>query len=120
MAPLLWSFNARADWPQSTDPLIVQPAPTNGQVQAQNPPSFTWARHPTGPASYDIEITPAGGAPVMASVDGNWYLPTCVLSLGIYIWRLRPIGSCALFDARACSMSRRAAAILVPDIYTTC
>jgi hypothetical protein len=61
LSSLLMSFSARADWAQSTDPLVVQPAPANGAVQAQNPPGFTWARHPAGPASYEIEITPTGG-----------------------------------------------------------
>ena len=76
LSSLLWSFSARADWAQSTDPLIVQPAPANGAVQAQNPPGFAWARYPTGPASYEIEITPVGGPPVKATVDRNWSLPT--------------------------------------------
>lgn len=68
---LLWSFSAHADWAQSTDPLVVQPAPANSAVQAQNPPGFAWARHPSGPATYEIEITKVGGAAVKATVDRN-------------------------------------------------
>ena len=90
MAALGCSFSARADWAQSTDPLVVQPNPSNGAVQAQNPPGFFWARHATGPASYTIEITPSGGAPVTATVERNWYLPTKALAQGNYSWRVRP------------------------------
>ena len=57
MSSLLLCMNARADWAQSTDVLVVKPGPALGQVQAQNPPGFTWARHPTGPAQYEVEIT---------------------------------------------------------------
>src|SRR5689334_1164599 len=89
LTSLFTSFSARADWAQSTDPLVVQPAPSNGQVQAQNPPGFAWARFPTGPASYEIEITPIGGSPIKATVDRNWYLPTKSLALGNYTWRVR-------------------------------
>ena len=115
---LLWSLNARADWAQSTDPLVVQPAPTNGQVQAQNPPGFTWARYPTGPASYDIQITPAGGSPVTYTTDRNWYLPTKALAMGNYTWRVRPTGSSTWSDARAFSITSKSTVFEVPDNAT--
>jgi hypothetical protein len=115
---LLCSFSARADWAQSTDPLVVQPAPANGQVQAQNPPSFAWARYPTGPASYEIEITQVGGATTRATVDRNWYLPTKALALGNYTWRVRPTGSSDWSSKRSFSITSRSTVFEVPDNAT--
>jgi Domain of unknown function (DUF4962)/Heparinase II/III-like protein len=109
------SLNAHADWAQATDPLIVQPGPAGGAIQAQNPPGFTWARYPTGPASYDIEITPAGGAPILAVVERNWYLPTKALPLGNYTWRVRPSGSNDWSTARSFSLTTRSTVFEVPD-----
>lgn len=118
VSSLLCSFNAHADWAQSTDPLVVQPAPANGQVQAQNPPGFTWARYPTGPASYDIQITQVGGSSVTYTTNRNWYLPTKALAMGSYTWRVRPSGSSAWSDARAFSITSKSAVFEVPDNTT--
>jgi hypothetical protein len=118
LTSLFCSFSARADWAQSTDPLVVQPAPSNGQVQAQNPPGFAWARYPSGPASYEIEITPAGGAPTKAVVDRNWYLPTKALALGNYTWRVRPAGSTDWSTPRAFSITSKSTVFEVPDNAT--
>ena len=118
MSALLCSFNAHADWAQSTDPLVVQPNPANGAVQAQNPPGFFWARHATGPASYDIEITPAGGAAVKATVDRNWYLPTKALALGNYTWRVRPAGASDWSSPRAFAITSKSTVFEVPDSAT--
>jgi hypothetical protein len=115
---LLFALNAHADWAQSTDPLVVQPNPSNSQVQPQNPPGFTWARHATGPAAYDIEITPVGGSPTTASVDRNWYLPTKALALGNYTWRVRPAGSNDWTTPRAFSITSRSTVFEVPDNAT--
>jgi len=116
LSSLTWSFSAHADWAQSTDPLVVQPSPANSAVQAQNPPGFFWARHPAGPASYDIEITPAGGgAPMKASVERNWYLPTKALALGNYTWRVRPSGSGDWSSARAFAITSKSTVFEVPD-----
>lgn len=112
------SLNAHADWAQATDPLIVQPGPANSAVQAQNPPGFTWARHPTGPAAYDVEITPAGGAPILAVVERNWYLPTKALPLGNYTWRVRPRGSEDWSTARSFAITSRSTVFEVPDNAT--
>jgi hypothetical protein len=112
------SLNARADWAQASDPLIVQPGPANSAIQAQNPPGFTWARHPTGPAAYDIEITPAGGAPILAVVERNWYLPTKALPLGNYTWRVRPKGSSDWSTPRSFSLTTRSTVFEVPDNAT--
>jgi hypothetical protein len=118
LTTLLCSFNARADWAQSTDPLVVQPAPANGQVQAQNPPGFAWARYATGPASYEIEITPVGGSPVKATVDRNWYLPTKALALGNYTWRVRPAGSSDWSSPRSFAITSKSVTFEVPDNAT--
>jgi hypothetical protein len=118
LTSLLCSFSARADWAQSTDPLVVQPAPANGQVQAQNPPGFAWARYATGPASYEIEITPVGGSPVKATVDRNWYLPTKAMALGNYTWRVRPANSSDWSSPRSFSITSKSTVFEVPDNAT--
>jgi hypothetical protein len=95
MSALLLCLDARADWAQSSDVLVVKPSPGLGAVQPQNPPGFTWARHPAGPAQYEVEITLAGAAPLTAIVERNWYLPTSALANGNYSWRVpsaRPTG----------------------------
>jgi len=118
LTSLFCSLSARADWAQSTDPLVVQPAPANGQVQAQNPPGFAWARYPSGPASYEIEITPAGGSPMKAVVDRNWYLPTKALALGNYTWRVRPANSSDWSSPRSFSITSKSTVFEVPDNAT--
>ncbi|MFL6673954.1 MAG: heparinase II/III family protein [Massilia sp.] len=118
LASLLSCVDARADWAQSTDPLVVQPSPANSQVQAQNPPGFTWARYPSGTASYEIEITPAGGSPAKAVVDRNWYLPTKALALGNYTWRVRPTSSSDWSAPRPFSITSRSTVFEVPDNAT--
>lgn len=117
-ASLFASVNARADWVQSTDPLVVQAKPEMNQVQAQNPPGFTWARHSTGPASYEIEITPVGGTPTKAVVERNWYLPTKALALGNYTWRVRPVGTNDWSSLRTFSITSRSNVFEVPDNVT--
>jgi len=118
IASLSCSFSAHADWARSTDPLVVQPNPENSTVQAQNPPSFFWSRYPTGPASYDIEITPAGGAPLKATVDRNWYLPSKALALGNYSWRVRPSGASDWSSVRTFSITSKSTVFEVPDNAT--
>jgi len=118
LAAMLCSFSARADWAQSTDPLIVQPNPANSAVQAQNPPAFFWARHPSGPAAYEIEITPSGGAPVKATVDRNWYLPTKALALGNYTWRVRAAGANDWSSPRSFAITSKSTVFEVPDNAT--
>jgi hypothetical protein len=118
MSSLLLSLNAHADWAQSTDPLVVQAAPANSQVQPQNPPGFTWARHPTGPAAYEIEITPVGGSPTKAVVNRNWYLPSKALGLGNYTWRVRPANTTDWSAPRAFSITSRSTVWEVPDNAT--
>lgn len=115
---LLLSMNARADWAQSADPLVVRPEPANSQAQAQNPPGFTWARYPGATASYEIEITPAGGSPSRAVVNRNWYLPTKALPLGNYTWRVHPLNSNDWSSPRAFSITSRSTLFEVPDDAT--
>jgi hypothetical protein len=115
---LLLCLDARADWAQSADPLVVQPAPANSQVQAQNPPGFTWARYPKGVTTYEIEITKEGGSATRATVDRNWYLPTKALALGNYTWRVRPSNSSDWSSPRAFSIASRSTVFEVPDNAT--
>lgn len=84
---------AYADWAQSTDVLVVRPKPAGMETQPQNPPSFTWARHPTNFASYTLEIRQ--GETVVRSYTStrNWYLPSKSLPNGNYTWRVRPTSS---------------------------
>jgi len=117
-ASLFASVTARADWVQSTDPLVVQAKPEMNQVQAQNPPGFTWARHASGPASYELEITPVGGTPTKVVVERNWYLPTKAMALGNYTWRVRPVGSNEWSTARTFSITSRSNVFEVPDNAT--
>ena len=84
----LVSGASRADWVQSVDPLVVRPLPAEGALQVQNPPSFSWARHPSNPASYVLEIQ--GATTQSFTVARNWYLPSSMLAPGRYTWRVRP------------------------------
>jgi len=79
-----------SDWSLSSDLAVVSPAPTDGVVQAQNPPSFTWARHPTTPASYTIELQRGTDAVITYTTNRNWYLPSKKLAAGSYRWHVRP------------------------------
>jgi hypothetical protein len=116
---LLMCLQAKADWVQSTDPLVVQASPAQNQVQAQNPPGFTWARYPTGAASYEVQILAEGATiPVSATVDRNWYLPTKAMTLGNYSWRVRPSGSTDWSNYRPFSITARSTVFEVPDNAT--
>ncbi|NVE00002.1 heparinase II/III family protein [Massilia sp. BJB1822] len=84
---------SRADWAQSADPAVVRPAPGSLQVQPQNPPSFAWARHPSKPAAYVLEIQGASGTLPLVTVSRNWYLPAKAFAAGAYSWRVRPATS---------------------------
>ena len=118
ISALLLCSTARADWAQSSDVLVVKPAPELGQVQAQNPPGFTWARHPTGAAQYEIEITLDGATPDSAIVERNWYLPAKAMANGTYSWRVRPLGSTDWSAARRFVIAARSSIFEVPDNAT--
>jgi hypothetical protein len=116
LSALLLCTSARADWSQSADPLIVNPSPAMNQVQAQNPPGFSWARHPTGAAKYELEIAPTGGGgPIRVVVDRNWYLPSKAMALGKYTWRVRPTTSGDWSDKRTFTVTSGAKSFEVPD-----
>ena len=119
MSSLLLCMNARADWAQSADVLVVKPNPALNQVQPQNPPGFTWARHPAGPARYEVEITRQGAAaPTTAIVDRNWYLPAKAMANGNYSWRVRPVGAADWSAARTFIIADRSTVFEVPDNAT--
>jgi hypothetical protein len=119
LAAMLICIDARADWAQSSDPLVVQAKPGNWEIQAQNPPGFTWARHPTGPAYYEIEILKSDSTtPIKAVVDRNWYLPTKALPNGNYTWRVHPTGSTDWSTRRPFSITSRSTVFEVPDNAT--
>jgi hypothetical protein len=85
------SFVFAADWSVSSDLAAMRPAPIDLQVQAQNPPSFTWSRHATNTSGYTIELTRTGGGGTTTfTTMRNWYLPTTKLAAGTYSWRVRP------------------------------
>ncbi|MCS0588722.1 DUF4962 domain-containing protein [Massilia norwichensis] len=118
LSSVLWPIGARADWAQVSDPLVIRANPSKGEVQLQNPPTFTWARHPSGAARYEIQIVPAGGTPLGSTVDRNWYLPTKALAPGDYTWRVRPVGSNDWSTPRAFSITAKSTAFEVPDNAT--
>jgi hypothetical protein len=118
LASLLAPLNVRADWAQSPDPLVVPASPADGAAQRQNPPTFTWARHPAGVDRYEIRIQPQDGAAFGATIERNWYLPTRALPPGRYTWRVRPAGSDDWSAPRAFSITNASTTFEVPDNAT--
>jgi hypothetical protein len=106
---------AHADWVQSVDPVVVAPAPTNLQIQAQNPPTFTWSRHISAPASYTVEIKSASGAVSTYTSTRNWLLPSQILPLGSYSWRVRPTSTVEWSDYRNFTITAASAPFVVPE-----
>lgn len=96
-----YSQQAHADWAESTDIMIVRPAPVNMAVQVQNPPSFTWARHPTNNASYTLEIRSGTTVVRTYTTTRNWLLPPVALPAGTYTWRVRPTNTSEWSSDRA-------------------
>jgi hypothetical protein len=96
-----------ADWATSTNIEAVRPAPDKMQLQPQNPPGFSWSRHPTATSStwYLVIITPPTGTPIKAAVSRNWLLPTKQFTAaGIYTWKVAPFTyTQAMADAVAAS-----------------
>jgi hypothetical protein len=116
---LLCGGAAHADWAESGDPLVVKPKPANGDKQPQNPPGFTWARHPAGPAQYEIEILAAGSStPTRVVVDRNWYLPANAFPMGNYSWRVRPLNSSQWSALRTFAISATSTRFEVADNAT--
>ncbi len=107
-----------ADWASSTSARVVRALPANGQVQVQNPPGFTWAMHSTKPANYVVELTRSGAAPQTYQVDRNWFLPTEVLPVGSYSWRVRPALTMEWSTPRLFVIDATAKTFVVPDNAT--
>ena len=84
---------SRADWTQSVDMAAVKPMPDFGQMQPQNPPSFSWSRHVSRPASYTIEIKTGDKVVATYTSKRNFLLPTKALAEGTYTWRVTPTGT---------------------------
>jgi hypothetical protein len=116
LSALLLCASAHAEWVQSADPLIVNPSPAMNQVQAQNPPGFSWARHPSGAARYELEIASVAlGTATRVVVDRNWYLPSQAMALGKYTWRVRPTTSQDWSDKRTFTVAKGSIAFEVPE-----
>ncbi|HXA46719.1 MAG TPA: DUF4962 domain-containing protein, partial [Burkholderiaceae bacterium] len=103
-----------AEWAESSDPLVVKTLPSNAQRQVQNPPSFSWSRHPSGPASYVVEIQ-GGAATTSVTVNRNWYLPVHALAVGQYSWRVRPSTSTDWSTSRKFVIDANSDKFEVPD-----
>lgn len=109
---------ARADWAQSADPVVVAAAPKNLQIQAQNPPTFTWARYPTATPGYTVEVRQNGVTVQTYSSTRNWVLPTRALAAGSYTWRVTPTSKVDWSTERAFVIDSTAALFEVPDETT--
>jgi len=114
-ATLSVALPAHADWVQSPDPVVVAPAPANLQTQAQNPPTFTWARHSSGPASYTIEVKSSTGTVTSYTSNRNWLLPSQSLPVGSYTWRVRPTATQEWSDYRGFMISQNSQLFIVPE-----
>src|SRR5450830_50 len=80
---------AHADWAQSISPLITAALPGGMQTQAQNPPTFSWARHPAKPPAYVVEVRQGTTVVATYTTTRNWYMPSVALPMGQYSWRVR-------------------------------
>lgn len=121
-AALLLAFSAcgpaQADWALATDPLAVHTLPDNRQIQAQNPPSFTWSRHPQSPASYTIEVKSGGAIVNTFTSSRNWYLPSKKFEAGTYTWRVRPSNSKEWSSPRVFIINATSTVFEVPESET--
>jgi hypothetical protein len=105
----------KADWAQHTNPVIVAPAPKNMSTQVANPPVFTWARHPSNPASYVVEISSGGAVYKTFTVKRNWLFPSVRFPLGTYSWRVRPSDRIDWSDPRTIIIDNTAQDFIVPE-----
>ncbi|QBE67103.1 DUF4962 domain-containing protein [Pseudoduganella lutea] len=81
-----------ADWADSQYAEVIRPLPANLEVQAQNPPAFSWAKFisRTPPTSYKLEITKGGVVYQTITTPWNVYLPSKQFPAGTYTWRVLP------------------------------
>ena len=108
----LLALPARADWTVAREPEAVRSAP-NGGLQAQNPPSFAWSRHPVA-RGYEIEVLRNGAVHHRAATDRNWYLPERAFAPGRYTWRVRPERGGQWSDQRSFEIGRSSRTFEVP------
>lgn len=109
---------SRADWAESTDMAVIRPMPNAMAVQAQNPPSFTWARfYAKGVAasSYTVEVSKSGTVYGTYKVTRPFYLPAKQLPVGIYTWRVLPDNGTVWSTPRSFVIDSSAAVYEVPD-----
>ncbi|GGY85043.1 DUF4962 domain-containing protein [Pseudoduganella plicata] len=80
---------SRADWALSSNMAVVRAAPTSLAVQAQNPPSFTWAKYRNAPG-YIVEVSAGSTVYATYTTSRNFYLPSRRFPNNTYTWRVRP------------------------------
>lgn len=117
---MAFALPSHADWAQSTVLDAVQPAPAAFSVPAQNPPSFTWSRHPnaTNNTVYTLEVRRGTATPVTFTTARNWYLPTTRFEDGTYYWRVRASGQTEWSTERSFVINQTSQVFEVPDDAT--
>ncbi|HEY1044233.1 MAG TPA: DUF4962 domain-containing protein [Telluria sp.] len=112
---LLCASHAQADWVISAQIEATRPAPDNFQVQAQNPPAFSWSQHRNKPSTYVLEIRQGSTVVHSATVDRNFYLPSKRLANGHYAWRVRPGNSSEWSNLREFDITSASTVFEVPE-----
>lgn len=112
------SSQAHADWVQSSDPVVVTPGPANMELQAQNPPTFKWARYSSTTPSYTLVIKSGTTVVQTYTTTRNWYLPTTALPLGTYTWQVAPTGTTTWSLPRTFIIDSSAQVFQLPDNAT--
>ncbi|MFD2366069.1 DUF4962 domain-containing protein [Pseudoduganella sp. GCM10020061] len=117
LAAALAGFSApsHADWAQNVDPAVVKPMPNNLQVQPQNPPGFTWSRHPLNPPSYELEVSNGSTVVARFTTTRNFYLPSKAFPVGTYSWRVRPSNSTDWSTSRGFVINSTSKVFEVPE-----
>lgn len=111
----LTAFPLWADWLVAASQRAARPSPNEEEVMAQNPPSFRWARHPSLPPQYELELIDPDGQRKLVQSSTNWYLPDSSLAVGRWAWRVRPSASTAWSDLRHFTLSTETHLFLVPE-----
>ena len=112
---LLCAGHAQADWVVSAQVEATRPAPDNFQVQAQNPPAFSWSQHRTKPSTYVLEIRQGSTVIQSVTVDRNFHLPSKRLANGHYSWRVRPGNSTEWSTPREFDITAASTVFEVPE-----
>jgi hypothetical protein len=111
----LLSSQVMADWLIPASQLAARASPSEGEIMAQNPPSFRWTRHTSLPPRYELELSGPGGQHQLVQSGTNWYLPDHALGAGNWAWRVRPSGSADWSDLRRFYLGPEARPFLVPE-----